>query len=169
MRVQAHDYLKKSLVYSPPFPPLSYNSLSTSDNLRMTLNADCSAEEVYTFSDCTITVTATGCSANPDMFAGVVCSSSGKKTLTFICNISQYLSTSFPLYQALPEGSVRLFGASGPGDDVTEGRVEVIYDGKWGTICEDTFWSLNDGETTCQELGIDIESIIQVSVNPRGE
>ena len=48
-----------------------------------------------------------------------------------------------------PDTPIRLIG----GINKLEGRVEIMYQGIWGTICDDG-WDDNDATVVCRELGL---------------
>ena len=52
------------------------------------------------------------------------------------------------LFTGCANGGIRLVGSSNP----LEGRVEVCYDGVWGTVCSNS-WSADDASVACRQLG----------------
>lgn len=62
----------------------------------------------------------------------------------FLCYNLLYLSFA----ELEGESSLRLVG--GRGD--WEGRVEILHDGEWGTICDDEF-NLEEAQVVCRSLG----------------
>lgn len=49
-------------------------------------------------------------------------------------------------------GDVRLSDGNNP----SEGRVEVCFNGEWGTVCDNN-WSTDDGKVVCRQLGYETD------------
>lgn len=62
--------------------------------------------------------------------------------------IYSYIASQYFIYIDCTDGAMRLAGSSNP----LEGRVEVCYDGVWGTVCSD-MWSTADAAVVCRQLG----------------
>ena len=58
-------------------------------------------------------------------------------------------------------GEVRL--VNGRENSGREGRVEICFGGRWGTVCDDS-WDYRDAEVVCQQIGYESRGMINYMV-----
>ena len=62
--------------------------------------------------------------------------------------LERILYKSHHLSLGLGDGTIRLMN----GQNACQGRVEIYYQGNWGTVCDDD-WVLNNARVVCQQTG----------------
>lgn len=89
---------------------------------------------------------------------------------SILCLLSTFLCTWVLCYAQSDSGSpVIQLRLTGDKKKYYEGRVEVLYNGLWGTVCDDDF-SISAAHVVCRELGfLDAESWFPSAKYGKGE
>ncbi|XP_030847855.1 deleted in malignant brain tumors 1 protein-like [Strongylocentrotus purpuratus] len=106
----------------------------------------CSGSE-YTLASCTLTSGDYACGHYQD--AGVRCGTDVSPTL----NPFQWLTTTTGYYDGI--FNVRLVNGPSP----SEGRVEISYNGRWNTICDNN-WTPERAQVVCRQLGYSTDNVV---------
>ena len=109
-------------------------------------SVNCIGTETSIF-DCTIKYGGESSSCDPLADAGIICQ--GRLSGVYIYTANIYvLSVGTVTFDNCTHGELRLGATS----VVTRGRVEICFNGVWGTVCDDG-WNTIDANVVCDQLG----------------
>lgn len=73
-------------------------------------------------------------------------------TKPYLLQLSMYIHVYMVIWNLYSGTGDSLLVRLTNGSTSSEGRVEVLYNGTWNTICSD-HWGLHEGQVVCQQLG----------------